>query len=294
MKPIKNVLLLLLLIAVFGTVFLFRNDISTLLHGGTVTVSLPDFQKFDFNSFIDNVKKEVFSPEPLRIFNNQSGADLTRAGIISETNNQRVANGLKTLKENTILNQTALAKAKDILDKQYFDHISPSGVGPDGLAKRYGYDYIIIGENLILGTFSGDKEAVDDWMNSPGHRANILNARYTEIGVGVMKGTYENQTVWVGVQEFGLPSSVCPSPSAALKKQIEDMQSQLDAASYGITALRKEIDDISPQRGSDYEKAVEEYNNLIEKYNNSTEQVKGLVADYNRQVSQFNTCVNEK
>ncbi|MCX6760144.1 MAG: CAP domain-containing protein, partial [Candidatus Nealsonbacteria bacterium] len=286
------VLLLFLLIIVFGAVFLLRNDISILLHGGSVTVSLPDFQKFDFNSFIDNVKKEVFSPEPLRIFNDQSGADLTRAGIISETNNQRVANGLKTLKENAILNQAAMAKAKDILDKQYFDHISPSGVGPDGLAKRYGYDYIIIGENLILGTFSGDKEAVDDWMNSPGHRANILNVRYTEIGVGVMKGIYENQTVWVGVQEFGLPSSVCPSPSAALKKQIEDMQSQLDAASYGITALRKEIDDMSPKRGSDYENAVKEYNSLINRYNDLTDQVKGLVADYNKQVNQFNICVN--
>ena len=122
MKPIKNVLLLLLLICVFGTVFLFRNEISTLLNGGTVTVSLPDFQKFDFNSFLDTVKKDVFSPEPLRVFNNQGGADLTRAGIISETNNQRIAYGLKALKENSILNTAALAKAKDILDKQYFEY----------------------------------------------------------------------------------------------------------------------------------------------------------------------------
>jgi hypothetical protein len=292
MKSIKNVLLLFLLIIVFGAVFLLRNDISILLHGGSVTVSLPDFQKFDFNSFIDNVKKEVFSPEPLRVFNNQGGSDLTRAGIISETNKQRTSNGLKALKENSILDQIALAKAKDILAKQYFDHISPSGVGPDGLAKRYGYDYIIIGENLILGVFSGDKEAVDDWMNSPGHRANILNTRYTEIGVGVIEGTYENQTVWVGVQEFGLPSSVCPAPSVYIKKQIEDMQDQLDASSYGIADLKKKINNMDPKRGSDYENAVEEYNKLIEQYNNAAQEIKDLVADYNKQVNQFNTCLN--
>ena len=293
MKPIKNVILLLLLVTVFGTVFVFRNEISILLHGGTVTVDLPDFQKFDFNSFIDTVKKEVFSPEPLRIFNNQGGSDLTRAGIILETNNQRVANGLKALKENSILNKAALAKAQDIINKQYFDHISPSGVGPDGLAQKYGYEYIVIGENLILGVFSGDKEAVDDWMNSPGHRANILNSRYTEIGVGVLKGIYENQTAWVGVQEFGLPASTCPSPSASLKKKIETMQNQLDISSNTITDLRKEINSINPKRGRDYENAVEQYNTLTDQYNSLTEQVKKLISDYNKQVTQYNICVNE-
>lgn len=292
MRAIRNVLLLLLLIVVFGTAFLFKNEIYTLLHGGTVTVNLPDFEKFDFNSFINSVKKEVLSPEPLRVLRNQAGTDLTRAGIISETNKQRVANGLKALKENTVLNQVAMAKAIDIFTKQYFDHISPSGVGPDGLAKKYGYDYIVIGENLILGIFSGDKEAVDDWMNSPGHRANILNSRYTEIGVGVMKGIFENQTVWVGVQEFGLPASVCPSPSAALKKQIENMQSQLNVISNNIATLRQEIDSMSPKRGSEYESAVNQYNDLIDQYNNLANQIKSLINDYNGQVNQFNTCVN--
>lgn len=294
MKPIRNVFLLLLLIAVFGFVFYFRAEISTLLHGGTVTVNIPDFQKFDFNSFIDSVKKEVFSPEPLRVFKNKAGSDLTKAGIILETNKQRADNNLKALKENSILDQMALAKAKDIFEKQYFDHVSPSGVGPDGLAKKYGYDYIVIGENLILGVFSGDAEAVNDWMNSPGHRANILNTRYAEIGVGVMKGTYEGQTVWVGVQEFGLSASVCPSPSAVLKSQIEEMQSQMNSMSYGILDLKKKIDSMSPKKGSDYQSAVSQYNDLIDQYNNLTEQVKGLVEEYNAEVNKFNSCINTK
>lgn len=294
MKPIKSVLFLFALIAIFGTVFLFRNDISILLHGGTVTVNIPDFKNFDFNSVIDTIKKEISVPDPLRVFNNyQGGSDLTKAGIILETNKQRIAYGLKSLKENAILDKEALAKAKDIFDKQYFDHVSPSGVGPDGLAKQYGYDYIMIGENLILGVFSGDKEAVDDWMNSPGHRANILNSKYTEIGVGVMKGIYENQTVWVGVQEFGTPSSVCPSPSATLKKQIQTMQNQLDASSESIAALREKINSM-PKGGDDYRNTVSQYNDLIDQYNNLANQVKNYVTNYNVQVNQFNECVNAK
>lgn len=294
MKPLKSVILLIFLIIVFGTVFLFRNEISTLLHGGSITVSLPDFQSFNFNSFLTSVKKEISSPDPLKIFRNQTGVDLTKAGIISETNKQRLANGLKALTENKLLDSAAQAKARDMFDKQYFEHVSPSGVGPDGLAKKYGYDYILIGENLILGIFSGDKEAVDDWMNSPGHRANILNARYTEIGVGVMEGNFDGQTVWIGVQEFGLPASVCPSPSAVLKKDIESIQSQLDVLSNSITALKKEINDMSPKSGDKYKNAVSEYNNMVEKYNELTDGIKSMIADYNRQVNQFNICINAK
>jgi len=292
MKPIKSLFLLLLLISVFGTAYLFRNEIKTLINDGSVTVSLPDFQKFDFNSFLTSVKKEISSPDPLKIFRNEKGADLTRSGIILETNRQRLDNGLKALKENSILNTAALAKARDMFDKQYFEHVSPSGVGPDGLAKKHGYDYILIGENLILGIFSGDKEAVDDWMNSPGHRANILNAKYTEIGVGVMEGTFDGQTVWIGVQEFGLPASVCPSPSSVLKKDIENLQSQLNVLSNSITDLKKQINEMNPKSGDNYRNAVSEYNDMVERYNELTDEIKSLVADYNRQVNKFNTCIN--
>ena len=130
--------------------------------------------------------------------------------IISETNLQRQENGdLPALKENTDLDETASAKAADIFKNQYFEHVSPSGVDPGKLVESYGYDYIVEGENLILGNFSSEKEVVADWMASPGHRANILNNRYTEIGVAIVKGTYKGEESWVGVQEFGLPLSTC-------------------------------------------------------------------------------------
>ena len=63
---------------------------------------------------------------------------------------------MSALKENEKLDQAALAKANDMFLKQYFEHVSPTGVGPGDLAQNYGYDYIIVGENLILGNFSSE------------------------------------------------------------------------------------------------------------------------------------------
>ena len=80
-----------------------------------------------------------------------------------------------------------------------FEHTSPSGVDPGKLVQSYGYDYIVAGENLILGNFSSEKEVVQDWMNSPGHRANILNGSYKRTGVAAYR-TEDGTIYWC--QEF--------------------------------------------------------------------------------------------
>jgi len=119
----------------------------------------------------------------------------------------------------------------DIFEKQYFAHISPEGLGPSDLAEKSGYEYIMIAENLALGNFKDDNTLVNAWMDSPGHRANILNNRYTEIGVAVGKGFFSESNennkeeiateVWIAVQEFGLPLSSCPKPEESLLNTIE-------------------------------------------------------------------------
>src|SRR6185369_15716694 len=118
--------------------------------------------------------------------------------------------GLPALKENALLDKAAKKKLDDMFAQQYFEHINPQGKGPSDLAKSVGYDYIAIGENLALGNFKNDAELVQAWMDSPGHRANILNKQYTEIGVAVGQGTYEGKKTWLAVQEFGRPTSSCP------------------------------------------------------------------------------------
>ena len=253
--------------------------------------SLQQFQKTDFGNIISQIKKEVFSPEPLNIGGKENNSFLTKSKVVSETNVQREANGgLPPLLENAKLNAAAKAKADDMFLKQYFEHISPSGMGPGELVKNHGYDYVVTGENLILGNFKDEKEMVQAWMDSPGHRANILNKRFSEIGVAVVKGVYEGKTVWIGVQEFGLPLSSCAQPNEILKHQIDANKSQLDQLALQIEARRNEINQTSP-RSEKYNQLVDEYNALVAQYNPLNNQTKGLILQYNTEVNNFNQCL---
>ena len=135
---------------------------------------------------------------------------------------------MPALLENTKLDQSAELKAQDMLKNQYFAHTSPSGMAVGNLAEKVGYEFIAIGENLALGNFENDEALVQAWMDSPGHRANILNSRYQEIGVAVLKGVFEGRTTWLAVQHFGLPLSVCPSPQEGVKLTIDANQNKID------------------------------------------------------------------
>jgi uncharacterized protein YkwD len=252
-----------------------------------------NFHKNEFGLLEKELGEKILAPLPLNIGGKDTQVVLVKSKIISETNLQRQENGsLPPLKENTLLDQAAAAKANDMFTKQYFEHVSPSGIDPGKLVSGYGYTYILAGENLILGNFSSEKDAVQNWMDSPGHRANILNNRYTEIGVAIIKGTYNGQTVWIGVQEFGLPLSACPQPDDNLKNQIDADKAKLDSMSIQIDAGKKQIDETSP-RSSAYSQMLDDYNQLVAQYNSLAEQTKTNVTNYNNEVNTFNSCVTE-
>jgi len=267
----------------------FYNSFNRQLSSTILTI-----QKADVGQTISQAEKQIFAPSPLNIGGTEKQIVLLKSNIISETNFQRKENGnLSALKENKNLDETAAAKANDMFLNQYFEHVSPSGIGPGELAQKYGYDYIVEGENLILGNFSSEKEVVQDWMNSPGHRANILNVRYTEIGVAVVKGTYKGETVWIGVQEFGLPASSCAQPDANLKREIDSDKSQLDAMILQIDDKKNQIDNTN-QESPAYSQMVDDYNQLAAQYNPLAETDKKNIAQYNNQVDIFNSCVAGK
>lgn len=98
-------------------------------------------------------------------------------------NQQRAAQGLPALKFNAELSKVAEAKAADMRDKGYFDHNSPTYGSPFDMMKQFGITYRAAGENIAKG-YKTPAAVMDGWMNSPGHRANILNSNFTEIGVG--------------------------------------------------------------------------------------------------------------
>ncbi|MBI5401094.1 MAG: CAP domain-containing protein [Candidatus Yonathbacteria bacterium] len=245
-------------------------------------------------------EKTVVAPGPLRAIApantttapvTQSSA-LTVRGVIEYTNGARSLNGgLPALIENETLDRDAKLKLDDMFAKQYFEHVSLSGVNIEDLAKTVGYTYLRLGENLALGDFKSDQHLVDAWMNSPGHRANILNTHYQEIGVAVGKGMYEGRETWLAVQSFGTPLSACPAISATLKVQIDTNNTTIASLRAQLDAKKVQLD-ATLQSDPNYNVYVGEFNALVPEYNTLVESNRVLVATYNATVQSFNDCIN--
>lgn len=102
-------------------------------------------------------------------------------------NKQRAANGLSPLKENSELQRVARIKAQDMVNNNYFSHTSPTYGSPFDMIRSFKISYNTAGEN-IAGN-SSNSGAVTAWMNSSGHRANILNSSFNQTGIGVVTGS---------------------------------------------------------------------------------------------------------
>ncbi len=108
--------------------------------------------------------------------------------VVELVNAERAKNGLKPLKMNAQVNKTATLKSQDMAKLGYFDHNSPTYGSPFDMMKKYGISYRTAGENIAMGQTTPE-QVMKGWMNSPGHRANILKSSFTEIGVGVAKNS---------------------------------------------------------------------------------------------------------
>ena len=113
--------------------------------------------------------------------------------VIRLVNEIRQQNGLRPLTANWELSRVARYKSQDMADRGYFAHNSPTYGSPGQMIKAFGLSYRTAGENIAKG-YASPQAVVNGWMNSSGHRANILNASYTQIGVGyVAQGNYWTQ-----------------------------------------------------------------------------------------------------
>ena len=289
MAKFKWFVILILIIIAFGAGIYFKDDAINFYNNFNKKVE--DLKSANVGEIILQVQKQVLTAVPLNVGGENNDAVLLKSKIILETNKQRTANGLKELLENNYLNNSATAKANDMFLKQYFEHISPDGVSPGDLVSKYGYEYLLTGENLILGNFENEAELVQAWMDSPGHRENILNAGYTEIGVSIIKGEYKGESVWIAVQEFGLPVSACTKPSEDLKNQIDLKQIEIDQLMLSITAKKEEIEKTN-KNSAHYDQMIEDYNEMIKRYNLLAEELKSIVKIYNNQVNEFNNCAS--
>lgn len=107
--------------------------------------------------------------------------------VIRLVNEIRAENGLKSLNYNWELARVARYKSQDMKDNGYFAHNSPVYGTPFQMIKNFGISFRSAGENIARG-YASPQAVVNAWMNSSGHRANILNANYTHIGVGYVSG----------------------------------------------------------------------------------------------------------
>ena len=139
-------------------------------------------------------------------------ASVVAAVLVDLANGDRATHDLDRLSVSPVLAIAAQKKANDMAAKSYFAHISPEGIDPWHWFKEAGYRFDYAGENLAVDFYdSSDVERA--WMNSPTHRDNIMNPRFTEIGIAAAVGVYQGRTTTFVVQEFGTPASqVAPRP----------------------------------------------------------------------------------
>jgi hypothetical protein len=125
--------------------------------------------------------------------------------LVNLANTDRGELALASLTTNPRLTEAARLKAEDMAVKGYFAHQSPDGKTPWYWFNQAGYSFVYAGENLAI-NFDDSSAVNDAWMNSPGHRSNLLNGHYTEIGIATAKGQYQGRETTFVVQLFGSPA----------------------------------------------------------------------------------------
>ncbi len=122
--------------------------------------------------------------------------------LIGLANDYRQAHSLAVLTVNPLLEEAAQMKAQDMAQKGYFAHTSPEGVTPWHWFEKVGYNFVFAGENLAV-NFSDSQALHNAWLSSLGHKNNIVNQNFSEIGIAVAKGLYKDKEAFFVVQLFG-------------------------------------------------------------------------------------------
>jgi len=151
----------------------------------------------------------VFSAHQVQVLGYATNISVSDLNTIS--NQQRVNAGLPTLTMDGQLNSAALAKANDMFAKNYWSHNAPDGKTPWAFINESGYSYSTAGENLAK-DFNTSSGVVNGWMNSAGHRANILNSGYQDVGYAAINGTLQGVETTLVVAMYATRQS---APAAA-------------------------------------------------------------------------------
>lgn len=133
---------------------------------------------------------------PASTNNSTSVQDIERQ-VVTLVNQARRQNGLNELTLNEELSNVARVKANDMANNKYFSHTSPTYGSPFDMMKKFGISYRTAGENIAMGQTTA-QQVFDGWMNSEGHRANIMNSSFTQIGVGYSSNGHYWSQMFIG------------------------------------------------------------------------------------------------
>lgn len=244
---------------------------------------------------------------------------LTKDAIVGLTNRTRVQNSLPPLKENLLLVAIAEARARDMFEKQYFGHVSPTGQQASDLAQSLGYPYRRIAENIASGNFLTNQHIINGWMQSPGHRKNLLSPDVEEIGAAVVKGKLEGQETSIAVQIFGLQSPQvgqdnCVPPSRELLRDIDTKNAEIASLGERLARLKAELEaekaSIEADRSSALADPQERYNfnvrvkahnekgvwhnSMVAELNGKMVAVQSMTHEYTRLQQNYKDCTGAK
>lgn len=156
----------------------------TILNGRTLAPVRAVSEGFDADVYWDNAAQTV------RIETDQIVTDQSEnfaRDVFNLTNQERIKAGLAPFTWSDALADVAAAHCQDMSERQFFDHVNPDGLSPFDRMAAAGINYGWAAENIAM-RYPSPQDVVDGWMNSPGHRANILNEHLTTLGVGYYKG----------------------------------------------------------------------------------------------------------
>ncbi|MFO7807472.1 MAG: CAP domain-containing protein [Candidatus Moraniibacteriota bacterium] len=248
---------------------------------GGLSYFLVDFEDFALKTVDPKPKTEIQSLESSNEGVQRENGDTVDFGektfdgtgedIIQLVNEAREGNNLKPLEENTKLNASAMKKAQHMKKNDYFEHTSPEGLQPWYFAEKSGYQYKTFGENLAEGFFSAES-AHKGWMDSQGHRENILSEKFKEIGVAILDFQQNGQKSYMLVQHFGRPmgeedlknKTVCEEESRKNCEEAEKREGELDDL---IEEQEDAMEDAKDKgvKEEDLEEAIESLEKLEEK-----------------------------
>lgn len=148
----------------------------------TPEVNIPDQNVPEQDAPEENVPDTETKPEGDNSGNQQNASAVAKE-MLAQVNKERRAAGLSELTLSTQLSEVAQVKAEDMRDQGYFSHTSPTYGSPFDMMKKFGVSYRSAGENIAKG-YRSVSAVMNGWMNSSGHKANILNGGFTQLGVG--------------------------------------------------------------------------------------------------------------